>query len=157
MSLTTKLADPDWWADVAARAGRQAVQVLVPLLALAAAGDLTPAAGADLPAYALAAGLAVLVTVLKALAGLSVGLRAPWWEQALERAIAAAAGAVAGLLPADGLGLLTTDWRAVGIAAAGAAALALAAMITNRPQPHPGTPLYKVAAGTPNDSTRLLE
>lgn len=135
MSLTTTLVDPDWWADVAARAGRQAVQVLIPLLALAAAGDIT---GADPAAYAFAAGLAVLVSVLKALAGLSVGVLAPWWEQALERAIAAAAGAVAGLLPADGLGLLAMDWRAVGIAAAGAAGLAIAAMITNRPQPLPG-------------------
>lgn len=153
MSLTTKLVDPDWWAEVAGRAGRQAVQVLIPLLALAAAGDVT---GADLPAYALAAALAVLVTVLKALAGLSVGLLAPWWEQALERAIAAAAGAVAGLLPAAGLGLLTTDWRAVGLAAAGAAALALAAMVTNRPTPLPGV-LEPLPDSAYPPGARLLE
>jgi hypothetical protein len=132
------LLDPTWWQDVAARAGRQAVQVLIPVLALAAAGDIT---GIDAPAAAAAVALAVVVTFVKAIAGISIGARAPWWQQGIERAAAAAAGAVGALLPADGLGLLALDWGDIGIAAAGAAGLALAAMITNRPQPHPGEQL----------------
>lgn len=132
------LLDPDWWQDVTARAGRQAVQVLIPVLALAAAGDVT---GIDPAATAAAVALAVLVTLVKAIAGITVSTRAPGWQQALERAGAAAAGAAAALLPADGLGLLTLDWGDLGLAAAGAAALALAAMVTNPPQPHPGVQL----------------
>lgn len=132
------LLDPDWWQDVAARAGRQAVQVLIPVLALAAAGDVT---GIDPLAAALAVALAALVTVTKALAGLTVGTRAPWWQQALERAVAAAAGALAWLLPAEGLDLLVMDWGDIAVAVAAAAGLALAAMVTNQPQPRPGEQL----------------
>jgi hypothetical protein len=126
------LLDPHWWRDVAARAGRQAVQVLIPARALAAAGDV---AGVDPAATALAVALAVLVSLVKAVAGITFGSSAPRWQQALERAAAAAAGAVAALLPADGLGLLTLDWGDLGLAAAGAAGLALAAMVTNPPEP----------------------
>lgn len=97
--------------------------------------------GIDPAATAAAVALAVLVTLVKAIAGITVSTRAPGWQQALERAGAAAAGAAAALLPADGLGLLTLDWGDLGLAAAGAAALALAAMVTNPPQPHPGVQL----------------
>lgn len=131
-TATSPLFSGPWWRDVLARAGRQAAQVVIPVLALATAGNLV---GVDPLGVALGMALAVALTVLKAVLGLSVDPRAPLVQQAAERAASAAAGALLAVLPVDGRALLDLDWGIVGTAVAGAVGLALVAMFTNTPQP----------------------
>lgn len=116
----------DFWRDTAVRAVRNAVQVTLPVLALAASGRID---SAGLLAVAAAAALAGLLSVLKALAGLAVDTGAPVWQQAAERALAAAAGAVVALWPLDLAGAVTADWASIGLAAAGAGALSIATWV----------------------------
>lgn len=111
------------WSEIGVRALRNAIQVALPVIALAATGVLD---SAGVIAVAAAAGLAGVLSVLKSLAGWTVDPAAPVWQQLTERSVAAAAGAVAGLLPLDLQGALVADWRAVAIAAGGAAILSLA-------------------------------
>ena len=119
-----------WWRDVLARAGRQAVQVLTPVLALAAAGDIT---GLDPLAVAYTVAAAAAVTVLKAAAGFAADPGASIVVQGVERALAAAAGAALAVVPANLAGWLDVDPRVAVASIASSAGLALAAMITNPP------------------------
>ena len=119
-----------WWRDVLARAGRQAVQVLTPVLALAAAGDIT---GLDPLAVAYTVAAAAAVTVLKAAAGFAADPGASVVVQGVERALAAAAGAALAVVPANLAGWLDVDPRVAVASIASSAGLALAAMITNPP------------------------
>lgn len=132
MVPTSPLFTAAWWRTVLARAGRQAVQVLIPVLTLAVAGDVT---SIDPVAVALGVALAGAVVVLKALTGLTTSPDDPVAVQAFERAVGAAAGALLAWAPTDALGLLQMDGRALAISTAASAGLALAAMFTNPPAP----------------------
>lgn len=120
----SKLSTADFWRPIGVRAVRNAIQVTVPVLALAAATGQLDAAG--LAGVGVAAVLAAALSVVKFAAGLKAEASAPAWLQAGERAAGAAAGAVVGLVPSTLQGALTTDWRGFAVTAAGAAALSLA-------------------------------
>lgn len=120
------LAKSGFWRDAAVRAVRNAVQVTLPVLTLTAAGVIDRAGAL---AVVAAAGLAGLLSLLKSVAGLQAPVDAAPWVQALERAAAAAAGAVAALLPLDLAHAVTADWGAIAVAAAGAAALSVATWV----------------------------
>lgn len=108
--------------DVAARALRNALQTLLPLLALASAGQIT---GASAGAALAAAGIASGVSVLKALSGLQVDATAPLAGQLAERAGAAAAGAALAVIPLDLAGVLSADWRTIAVTIGGSVALSI--------------------------------
>ena len=82
-----------FWHDLVTRAARNAVQVMIPFFILASTGQIT---SAGVIAVTVAALLAAATSALKTLGGLTVTTAAPLWLQVLERAVAAAAGAVAG-------------------------------------------------------------
>jgi hypothetical protein len=109
--------------DIGARALRNALQTMLPLLALASAGRID---GASAAAVCAAAGIAAIVSVLKSASGLQADPAAPLATQLLERALAAAAGSALALVPLDLTGVLSADWVAIGTAVVGAAALSLA-------------------------------
>ena len=132
MVPTSPLFTVLWWRAVLARAGRQAVQVVIPVLTLAVAGDVT---GIDPLAVGLGVALAAAVVVLKAVTGLTASPDAAPAVQAFERVLGAAAGSLLAWLPTDALGLLHMDIQAVLISTAASAGLALAAMWTNPPAP----------------------
>ena len=128
--MRSPLFSPAWWRQIIDRSGRQAIQVMIPILAVAASGDLS---GIDLQDVAFTVAIATVVVVLKAVAGLSVSpADAPGW-QAIERAAGAAAGAALSLLPAKALDLLAFDWRTFTVAVVGSAAMSVAMMITSPP------------------------
>jgi peptidoglycan/LPS O-acetylase OafA/YrhL len=113
-----------FWRDVLDRAVRQAFQVLVPFLTIAAtAGRID---GVQLRTVATVAATAAVVVILRALSGIRVSTDAPVYLQVLDRAVAAAAGAAAGLVTADGFDLLTADWSAIVLSAALTALTAIA-------------------------------
>lgn len=122
----TMIATPGFWRDLAVRAVRNAVQVTLPVLALAASGRID---SAGVLAVAAAAFLAAVLSAVKTVSGLTLDPGAPDWQQAAERALAAAAGAVAGLLPLSLNDAIVADWRSIGVAACGAAGLALATWV----------------------------
>lgn len=109
-------------ADAFGKATRNAVQVLVPLLALVSAGTVT---GADAIAVSIAAALAFVASLGKSALDWRAGAGAPWYLRLLDRVGPAAVGAVLALWPTDLAGVLSADWRAIGLAAAGAAGTAL--------------------------------
>lgn len=124
-----------WWRRLLERAGRQAAQVVVPIIAAAQTGSGFPA-----QAVILAAALAVLLTILKAFAGITATPGSPWPWQLLDRAVPAAAGTILGFVPVDAAGIISVDWARVFTAALSAALVAaLAYYIT--------PPTEKVAAG----------
>jgi hypothetical protein len=126
------LTDQSFWVDVLERAGRQAVQVVIPVLLLAATtGHL--ATSDVLLATAASAAVAFLVVVFRALTGLRADDGASLTTQAVDRAIAAFAGSVAAVLTANGFDLLHADFRGILLAASSSALLALVAMVTNTP------------------------
>jgi hypothetical protein len=127
------LTDIAWWEDTVARAGRQAVQTVIPVLALAAGtGGVT---GFDYGDGLAVAALAALITVLRAVTGLRAPAGASLLVDGADRALAAAAGTALALVATDGFDLLHADWKTIGVAVAGSALLALAAMFTNTPAP----------------------
>lgn len=109
-------------ADALGKATRNAVQVLVPLLALVSAGTVT---GADAIAVSVAAALAFVASLGKSALDWRAGADAPWYLHLLDRVAPAAVGAVLALWPTDLAGALSADWRAIGLAAAGAAGTSL--------------------------------
>src|SRR4051812_27807709 len=125
------LSDPTFWSDVLARAGRQAVQVLVPILTVAALGG--GISSVDPLAVGIAVGVAFIVVVLRALTGLRAGPDAAPWVDGLDRAISAAAAPLPAPAAAANSAALNPDWRSVAAAAASSAGLALVAMFTNPP------------------------
>ncbi len=125
------MLDHTFWDGVARRAGRQAVQVLIPVLVAMAAGS---AGGYTLRGTLLAVATAVAFTIVTCLAGIATDPTDAWWIQALERAVKAAAGAFAAYFVAGPASdLLTLPWHAIGWATLGAAGLAVVAMFTNPP------------------------
>jgi hypothetical protein len=113
-----------FWRDVASRSFRSAQQVLLPSAALVAAtGDVT---GLHWLALADLAGAAFVVTFLKAFLGLQTDPGAPWWVQAVERALPAAVTSLLAYATADGFSLITADYRVIGVAAVAAFAASLA-------------------------------
>ena len=116
------VTDPGFWRDLAVRALRNAVQVTLPVVALAATGVID---SAGLLAVAAAAFLAAVLSAVKTVSGLTLDPGVPDWQQAAERALAAAAGAVGGLLPLSLNDAIVADWRSIGVAACGAAALSV--------------------------------
>lgn len=111
------------FADALGRATRNAVQVLIPLLALVSAGTVT---GADARAVSVAAALAFIASLGKSVLDWHAGPDAGLLLRLLDRVAPAAVGAVLALWPTDLAGMLAADWRAIGLAAAGAAGTALA-------------------------------
>jgi hypothetical protein len=109
-------------ADALGKATRNAVQVLVPLLALVSAGTIT---GADALAVSVAAALAFVASLGKSALDWRAGPDAGLLLRLLDRVGPAAVGAVLALWPTNFAGALAADWRAIGLAAAGAAGTAL--------------------------------
>jgi hypothetical protein len=109
-------------ADALGKATRNAVQVLVPLLALVSAGTVT---GADALAVSVAAALAFVASLGKSALDWHAGPDAGLLLRLLDRVAPAAVGAVLALWPSDLAGALSADWAAIGLAAAGAAGTAL--------------------------------
>ena len=113
-----------FWRDVLSRSARSAVQVLAPtLILIGASGDVT---GLHWLALADLAGVAFLVTFAKAFLGLTVDPSDSWWAQAAERALPAALTSLLAFLTATGFSLITADYRAIGLAVAGAFLASLA-------------------------------
>lgn len=107
----SKLTDGAWWRDVLDRALRQALQVLLPVLGLAATTGRI-----DVKAVAAVAVVAVTqaaVVIFRALTELRASDGAPLALQVLDRAVAAAAGALLAIFTADGFDLLAADGRAI--------------------------------------------
>lgn len=109
-------------ADALGKATRNAVQVLVPLLALVSAGTVT---GADAASVTVAALLAFLASLGKSALDWHAGPGASLPLRLLDRVAPAAIGAVLALWPTDLAGVLAADWGAIGMAALGAAGTAL--------------------------------
>lgn len=130
---TSTLATVSFWRVLADKLGRQAAQTAAPILAAVVA------AGGSIDVRTVTIGLAgtLLVTLVKgavqyiADAQVTPGAPLPW--QWLDRAAPAAAGVIAGLLPADWRGLIDLDWRAAAVAAGSAAALAVLALYVTPP------------------------
>jgi hypothetical protein len=123
------------WRNIVSRAGRSSVQVLIPtLILLASTRDFTTFSG-----WALLdlIGSAAVITVGKALFNMQADPKAPWYVQAIERAIPAAASALLGYTTAAGFSLLNTDWRTVGYATALAFLTALAHTVIDPPPAFP--------------------
>lgn len=110
-------------SDVLDRAVRNVVQVLIPVLAIAAgSGSLE---GIDYLAVADLAGVAALVTVLMAGANLVVDPSASLAVQAAERALKAFAGSLVATVGAVQFSLFDASWQTLAIAAASSAVLAV--------------------------------
>ena len=110
-------------ADALGKAARNAVQVLIPLLALVSAGTVT---GADAGAVTVAAALAFILSLFKSALDWRAGADAPAVLKLLDRVLPAALGYLIGVWPLDLAGALSTDWPAVGLGTLGAAGTALA-------------------------------
>lgn len=129
------LTDPTFWRDLGERAVRQVVQVLLPVLTIAITSGAI--SGLDYTDLAVTAGMAAAVTLLRALTGIRAPAGASFAVDALDRALAAAAGTALGLVTADGFDLLHADYVGFLGAVIGSAALAVFARFTNTPQPAP--------------------
>lgn len=113
-----------WWREILDRAGRNAVQTVIPVLITSSVGSIR-----DLDAVAVlwVALLAAAVTLLKAIANIQVTENTAIWWRLVDRAGPAAAATLLSFLTIDGTGAVpVVDWRAAGIATAGAALLAVA-------------------------------
>lgn len=126
------LTDARFWRDTLARVGRQVVQTIVPILLVTI--STTGLTGVDLPALGCAAALAALVTLLRAFTGLRASPSSRFPVEAADRAVAAGAGTLLGLVTADGFNLLQANWSAIGITVLGSVAMSLLAMFTNTPR-----------------------
>ena len=126
---TSVIATTSFWRELLDRAGRQAAQVALPIVAAvsAAGGGLHPGE------VAAVLGVAVAVTFLKALAGLSASPAEPLGWRLLDRALPAAAGVALGFIPVDLAGVGGVDWSAVGYAAGAAAVTSLLAYYVTPP------------------------
>jgi len=120
-----------FWRDVLARAGRNALQVVLPVVLLAqTTGTVT---GLDWRATVDLTVAAVAVTVAKALAGLSADASAPTSVRALERAVPAAAAVLLGVLTAPAWSVFRADWTGISVAALSAAVAAVIHMAVDPP------------------------
>lgn len=132
----TTVTDATWWSDVRDRSLRNAFQVLVPLLVLAQAGQIS---GLGVRNTAVAAALAAVATVLKSVAGIVADQSSSIGWQYLERGLGAAAGAALAVLPLDWAGAISLDWKAAATAIVSSVVLSLGTTW--------GVPLSPAAAG----------
>lgn len=116
------MMDPQF-AKALGLATRNAVQVLVPVLALVSAGTIT---GADALSVVVAAALAFVASLAKSALDWHASSGAAWYLKVLDRVAPAAIGAVLALWPTDLAGALSANWAAIGEAALGAAGTAFA-------------------------------
>ena len=127
--MSSSLADPAWWKAVLERVGRQLAQTVPPIVLAAGATHGTN----DTRVALIAVGVAALVTLLKAVAGVRVGADQPVYMQLLDRMAPAFAGTMLGFIPADFADLGSIDWRDVFLAALAAAATAFVAYYVTPP------------------------
>lgn len=126
----TKLTSTAFWRDILARAIRNSIQVLLPVLVLASSGQID---GLTIRNAIGAAVLSGVVVVLKALSPLNASPTDPLGWQLVERAVGAFAGAALAIIPLDLTSLLSLDARTVAISIAGSVLLSFAAFYTNPP------------------------
>jgi hypothetical protein len=125
---TSPVGAGPFWRDLLERLGRQAAQVALPIVL--AAGTTH---SLDIPAVALAIGVAVGVSVLKTLAGITAGPDDALAWRLLDRVVAAMAGTALGFIPLDLGQLITVDWDHVAIAALAAGLTSLLAYYVTPP------------------------
>lgn len=112
-----------FWKDVIDRAVRQGFQVLLPFLVLVATTSrFDVKAGA---AIAVVAVTQALVVIFRALTEIRADVTAPWYLQALDRSVAALAGALLALFTADGFDLLAADPRSILLSSVASVVVAL--------------------------------
>jgi len=113
-----------YWREVLDRAGRNAVQTVIPVIVAAQLGSV---AGLDPVNVLIAAALAALVTVVKAAAGITAGPSSSLVCRLADRALPAAAATLLTFITIDGTSVAPViDWRAAGIATVAAALGAVA-------------------------------
>jgi hypothetical protein len=113
-----------FWREILDRAGRNALQTVIPVLV---AGQVGTVVGLDPINILWAAFVAAFVTVLKAVAGLKATPEAPLVWRLLDRAGPAAAATLLSFVTINGTDAApVVDWRAALIATASAALLAIA-------------------------------
>lgn len=125
---TSVLDTSSFWRQLLERAGRQAAQTALPIVAAVGAAGVI-----NVTAVVVAVVVAVLVTVLKALAGVAATPDEPLLWQLLDRAVPAAAGTLLGFVPVDLANIEGVDWSAVGFAAVSAAVVAMLAYYVTPP------------------------
>ena len=123
-----QLATAAFWQDLAERLGRQAAQTAVPIIL--ASGLST---GLHASAVLTAVGVALVVTFLKTIAGVTASPDEPLAWQLIDRALPAAAGTILGFVPVDLASLANVDWVHVSVAALSAAVLAVVAYYVTPP------------------------
>lgn len=120
------IASPLWWRELASRVIRQSYQFLIPVVALAKDGQATR--GLNYGDIAVGLVVAILITVLRMVAGLRASDTAPLGAKVIDRAFAAAAGTALGLVATDQFTLVHgLDWQNVLAASLGSAVLAVLA------------------------------
>jgi hypothetical protein len=133
MPTPAPLVTAAWWRVLAERAGRQAAQTAVPILAAVVAATGHVDAAANAVALAGAVAVTVLTTVFRYLADIHPDPSAPFLVQLLDRAVPAAAGVLAGLPLASWTDLVSVSWAQAGYAALAAAVTAILAVYVTPP------------------------
>ena len=128
--MTSPIRVREFWVDVLARSGRNAVQVVIPLLVLASTGQVQ---SAGILTTLAAAGLAALASVLKAMTPLTSDSSDSIAWQVFERAVGAAAGAALAVFPLSWMDAVHMDWRVAAVSVAGSVGLSLVSWVTNTP------------------------
>jgi len=95
-----------WGQNVLERAVRQGLQAVAPILAVVVASGN----GLDFGTTALAVGVAMALSVVKAFAGLTVDAEGPLWKQLAERSLSTTAATLLAFLPADWIDWASIDW-----------------------------------------------
>jgi hypothetical protein len=109
------LASSDAWLDLLDRLRRQTLDVIAPVLALIAAGQIT---GIDWMSYAAIIAGGAIVTIAGFVAGTT---GATWWE----RLVATAAGSALAVCGTDWAGWIHLDWPTAAAAIAASTLIAL--------------------------------
>ncbi len=136
--MNDPLLSAPWWREVLDRAGRNAVQTLIPVFIAAQAGSL---AGFQPVNTLWVLGIAAAVTVLKAIAGIKADASAPLPVRLLDRAAPAAASTLVTFFTVGQTVASTVDWKAAAVATVSAAGLAVAqafispAIVAHDPDP----------------------
>jgi hypothetical protein len=123
-----------WWRDVLARAVRNALQVVLPVLALASTTGTI--AGVDWRATLDLVASAAVVSLVKAMLGMTADDTAPVACRALERAVPAAAAVLLGFVTAPAWSMFCADWAGIGVATLSAALAAVVHMVIDPPAAH---------------------
>lgn len=126
---TSVVATVPFWRELLERAGRQAAQAAIPVIA--AIG--TAQGGVDARAIAIVVLTAVAVTLLKGLAGITLAVGESIGWELLDRAVPAMAGTMLGFVPVDAANILDIDWQRAGVAAVCAGVLAVLSYFVTPP------------------------